>query len=379
MTALALTSLLAWIYLAFLHGKFWLPLVDEEAPEPEIWPSVDIVVPARDEAGILPRSLPSLLSQNYPGAWRVILVDDHSADGTGEIARQLAFNMNRDHKLVVVPAPELPTGWSGKVAAMQAGVSAGSSEYILFTDADIEHPPHSMRRLVARAFNDRLDLVSLMVKLHCVTFAEKLLIPAFVFFFAMLYPFRRVNNPYSNAAAAAGGVMLVRRKALLNAGGLETIKSEIIDDCALARAIKRRGGLEGDPGSIRLTLARDVSSLRSYSSMRGIMNMISRTAFTQLRHSAPMLALTVAGLALLFLAPVILPLLANQKAALTGLVTWLLMSALYLPTVRFYRLEALWALSLPAAAAVYITATIDSARLYWQGRGGQWKGRAQAR
>ncbi|MDD5586041.1 MAG: glycosyltransferase [Alphaproteobacteria bacterium] len=375
---LALLSFLGWLYLALMNGKFWKPLLDAPAPEPDSWPSVDIVVPARNEAESLPHSLPSLLEQDYPGAWRVLLVDDHSTDFTTRAARQIAFDKGRTHKLTVMAAPDLPPGWSGKVAAMQAGVEQSKSDYVLFTDADIEHPADSLRHLVARALYDKLDLASLMVKLHCANNIEKLLIPAFVFFFAMLYPFRRANDPFSRTAAAAGGVMLVKKQALANIGGLERIKAALIDDCALARAIKDGGGPDGATGRIRLTLTEDVKSLRVYATVREAMHMISRAAFTQLGYSTALLAGTVLGLGLLFFVPVLVPLFANFKAALFAFPAWFLMIALYRPMARFYNLPFAWALTLPAAAAIYMAATIDSARQYWQGKGGQWKGRAQA-
>jgi len=354
-------ALLAWLYLTFLHGWFWKLLLDERATGPAAWPSIDVVVPARNEAGTLPVSLPSLLAQDYPGHWKILVVDDHSDDGTADIARQHA----RDGRLTVVVPPALAAGWSGKVAAMNAGVTHGAAEYILFTDADIEHPVDSLRRLAARALEKNLDLTSRMVRLHCESFAERLLVPAFVFFFAMLYPFRRASDPNSEVAAAAGGVMLVRRKALDGIGGLARIKSALIDDCALARAIKPHGG------EIELTLADDIHSLRRYPAIRDIHAMVARTAYTQLRYSPLLLAATCLGMAVLFLAPPALALGGNAFAA----AVWVLMSAVYLPMVRFYRLPAEWALALPAAAALYVFATLDSARLHWRGRGGQWKGR----
>lgn len=377
-TLAGLLTLLAWFYLALGHGLFWLPLVDKPAPEPEKWPSVDVIVPARNEAESLPRSLPLLLLQNYPGLWKIFLIDDHSSDGTAHIAKQLAFTLGRADKLVVLSAPELREGWSGKVAAMNTGVQKGTSDYILLTDADIEHPPDSLRHLAARATHDKLDLVSIMVKLHCTALYEKFLIPAFVFFFAMLYPFRRANNPASPVAAAAGGVMLVRREALKNAGGLERIKPAIIDDCALARIIKDNGGEESTTGKIRLTLSHDIKSLRFYPKLQDITGMISRTAFTQLRHSPYLLVFTVLGMAVLFLCPLVLPLIANAKTAMFGYGAWILMTLIYWPMVRFYGLSWIWALTLPAAALIYMAATVDSARQYWRGQGGQWKGRAQA-
>jgi len=378
MTLIILFSLIGWIFLAFFNGKFWLPLLDAPAPEPDTWPSVDIIVPARNEAESLPHSLPSLLTQDYPGAWRLILVDDHSEDGTAIIAKQLSFDAKRTDKLTVIEAPDLPAGWSGKVATMQAGVAHSKSDFILFTDADIRHPKDSLRRLVARASIDNLDLTSLMVKLHCTTPVENLLIPAFVFFFAMLYPFRRANNPASGTAAAAGGVMLVRKKALKNIGGLARIKSALIDDCALARAIKYSGGDNATSARIRLTLTQDVHSLRVYPKLSDVTRMIARTAFTQLSHSWFMLGGTLLGLALLFIAPLLAPFFGTIKAALTGYAIWLLMSAIYWPMTRFYGLTAVWALTLPAAAVIYMVATFESAWRYARGQGGQWKGRSQA-
>ena len=369
---LASLSLLGWLTLALFNGRFWIPLLDAPAPEPKEWPDVDIIVPARNEADVLPQTLPSLLAQDYPGRWRILLIDDHSTDGTRDIALCLANEGNHSHILSVIAAPDLPQGWSGKVASMQAGVKESTAEYILFTDADIAHPPHSLRRLVARALADKLDLNSLMVKLHCQSLAEKLLIPAFVFFFAMLYPFRRANNPRSRIAAAAGGVMLVKKQALEKCGGLERIKSALIDDCALARAIKDSGG------NIRLTLTRDVLSLRPYPTFASIERMIARSAFTQLHYSYLLLLGTVIGLGLLFFAPWLAFLMGEPSAAIIGLAALFSMFVLYIPSVRFYGLSWIWSLTLPLAAAVYMVATLDSAFRYLRGKGGQWKGRAQA-
>jgi hopene-associated glycosyltransferase HpnB len=377
----ALLSCLAlgcWIYLTFFHAGFWQLALDGDAPEPEKWPSIDIIVPARNEANVLPRSLSSLLAQDYPGMWRVFLVDDHSTDGTGALAQKLATNHNANERLAVIAAPDLPVGWSGKVAAMQAGVAQSTADYVLFTDADIEHPVDSLRRLASHAVERKIDLVSRMVRLHCRTPAEKLLIPAFVFFFMMLYPFWRVNDADSDVAAAAGGVMLVRRKALDSIGGLARIKSALIDDCALAKAIKQHGGPLETPARIELTLARDIKSLRVYPYIDDIGRMIARTAYTQLQYSPVLLAVTIFGMAVLFIAPMLFPVTGWPLAAEAGLATWLVMSLIYLPMIRFYELPVVWALSLPAAAFIYMLATIDSAKLYWQGKGGQWKGRTQA-
>ena len=374
-TLLAGFSFLGWLYLTFFQGRFWQLLLPEPSPAPDTWPSVDIIVPARNEAEALPLCLPSLLGQDYPGTWRVLLVDDHSTDNTAELARGIAARKNAMERLKIIAAPEKPADWSGKVAAMQAGVAQSTASYILFTDADIWHPPDSLQKLVARATEQKLDLVSRMVKLHCVSAAERLLIPAFVFFFAMLYPFRRANDADSSVAAAAGGVMLVRREALDNAGGLAQIKSALIDDCALARLIKSNGG---NFRRTELTLSQDIRSLRDYPGTGDIWQMVARSAFTQLRHSALLLAGTVIGMGLLFLMPLLAIIFGNGFTVGIGLLSWLVMALLYMPMVGFYRLPRLWAFTLPFAAFIYIGATIDSARLYWQGKGGQWKGRAQA-
>ncbi|HTF63438.1 MAG TPA: glycosyltransferase [Edaphobacter sp.] len=375
---LSFLALAAWIYLAFFNGQFWKPVFDDPAPDPAQWPSIDIIVPARNEADALPRSLPTLLGQDYPGRWRVILVDDHSEDGTGAMAQAIAFEGQKTSRLTVVNAPDLPAGWSGKVAAMQAGTTTSNADYILFTDADIEHPADSLRRLAARAVDRNIDLVSRMVKLHCAYPSEKLLIPAFVYFFAMLYPFKRVNDPESKVAAAAGGVMLLRRKTLDHIGGLARIKSALIDDCALARAIKDYGGTSGTPSRIELTLSRDIKSARPYPRIQDITHMIARTAYTQLRYSPLLLAGTIIGMAILFLAPLMLFLTGWPICSEAALAAWMLMVLIYIPMTRFYELPFAWSLALPLAAAIYIVATIDSARLYRQGKGGQWKGRMQA-
>ncbi len=377
--SLLLTSFCAagWLYLAFFNGKFWAPLLpNANAPAPAAWPRVSIIVPARNEAAILPETLPSLLAQNYPGSFQVILVDDHSTDGTADVAKALAAKAA--DRLVIVSAPDLPKGWSGKVAAMQAGVAAAQSDYILFTDADIRHDLHSLQRLVEHALDSKLDLTSRMVQLQTHYAVEKFLIPAFVFFFAMLYPFRKANNPRDNVAAAAGGTMLVRRQALENAGGLAKIKGALIDDCALARLIKDHGGDHGALGRIELTLTHDILSLRPYPHLMDIVNMIARTAYTQLAYSPLNLLGSILALSLLFLAPVILPLTINWQDGTIAYLCWLAMAALYAPMVRFFGLSWFWALTLPAAAVVYMAGTVLSALRYARGQGGQWKGRHQA-
>ncbi len=360
----------------------WLPALEQPRwlpnnREPAVWPDVAIIVPARNEADILPQSLPSLLKQDYPGRWKIILVDDHSTDNTAQIAYRIAQECGQEEKLQIFQPPALPAGWSGKVHAMHWGVqTAGAVDYALFTDADIFHQPSSLRFLVSRSVDSRLDLHSLMVKLRCQSLWEKLLIPAFVYFFQMLYPFDWSNHPAMRTAAAAGGVMLVNRNALESIGGMEAIKGALIDDCALARAIKFRPG--ADEPRIWLSLVdHAVVSLRAYDTLDTLWQMISRAAFTQLRYSWLLLLGTTLGMSLIFILPFFLPFMGGLYA-LTGFVLLAVMLYSYLPMVSFYRLNFLWAATLPAAALIYLGATLDSARRYALGKGGAWKGRTQA-
>ncbi|HVV20364.1 MAG TPA: glycosyltransferase [Pseudonocardiaceae bacterium] len=360
---LAGLALLAWLYLVLAHGGYWLMRERLGTPvEPVAWPSVVAVVPARNEAGILPDTLPALLAQDYPGDLRVVLVDDASTDGTGDLAGSLGAD--------VVAGSGPPPGWTGKVAALAAGVrTAGTPEFLLFTDADIRHPPGSVRALVAKALADRLDLVSLMARLRTDTAWERAVVPAFVYFFAQLYPFRRVNRPHSRTAAAAGGCVLLRRDVLESAGGLAEIAGALIDDVALATLVKRRGS-----GRIWLGLSTDVTSLRPYPRLADLWDMIARSAYTQLRYSPALLAGTVAGLALLYAVP-IAALFGGALTAVLGLATWLLMAGSYVPMLRAYRLPLWWAPLLPGVAMLYAAMTVDSAWRHVRGRGGAWKGR----
>ena len=364
MTYLSGIALAAWLYLVFGNGGYWR--MNQHLParrEPARWPSVVAVVPARNEAAILPDTLPTLLRQDYPGDFQVVLVDDASTDGTGDVAKQLG-----DLRVVIGNGP--PPGWTGKVAAMARGVdAAGAPDFLLFTDADIAHPPDSVRSLVASA-GDR-DLVSLMARLRTETFAERAIVPAFVYFFAQLYPFARVNRP-GRTAAAAGGCVLLRRSALDAAGGLAEIRTALIDDVALARLVKRRG-------SIWLGLSTSVRSLRSYPRLADLWDMVARSAYTQLRYSPLLLVGTVVGLLVLYAVPPVLGivgLVAGQwLTAVSGLVAWLLMAGSYVPMLLRYGQSPLWAPFLPAVALVYAGMTVDSALRHRRGRGGAWKGR----
>ena len=373
MTLLAALSLAVWVYLLLGRGFFWRARErdDRDEPtEPNQWPDVVAIVPARDEADVIARSLNSLLSQDYPGVFRIILVDDNSADGTGAVARGL----DGDGRLEVLTGAPLPAGWTGKLWAQSQGVAYGataSPDYLLLTDADIAHAPDTLRRLVARAEAGGLVLTSLMAKLTVQTWPERLLIPAFIFFFDMLYPFGWVNDPRRKTAAAAGGCMLARREALAAAGGLAAIRGRIIDDCSLGALMKRQG-----PIWLGLTLR--ARSLRPYARFGEIARMVSRSAYAQLNFSPWLLAGTVAGMGLVYLAAPMLVLFGDGWARWMGAAAWLAMAIAFQPILRLYRCSPLWGLALPLIGALYTGFTVWSAVETWRGRGGLWKGRTQA-
>ncbi|MFF4952978.1 glycosyltransferase [Streptomyces chattanoogensis] len=370
-------SLLAWVWLVLGQGFFWR--TDVRLPErrdPERWPAVAVVVPARDEAAVLPESLPSLLAQKYPGRAEVFLVDDGSTDGTGALARELAAG--RGGLPLTVSAPGEPeAGWTGKLWAVRHGMALARErvgpEYFLLTDADIAHAPESLRELVAAARSADVDLVSQMARLRVVTFWERLIVPAFVYFFGQLYPFRRVNRPGARTAAAAGGCLLLRAGAAERAGVPEAIRHAVIDDVALARAVKRSGG------QVWLGLADRVDSVRPYPRPAELWRMVSRTAYAQLRHRPLLLLGTVLGLALVYLAPPVA--LAAGLAggdpvtAALGGAAWALMSGTYLPMLRYYGRPPWTAPLLPFTALLYLLMTVDSAVQHYRGRGAAWKGR----
>lgn len=377
---LAAISLLIWIILAFFHGGFWqLRLFDDDltartAAAPKC-PRVTAIVPARNEAPTIGRTVESLAAQTYAGDLQIVVVDDHSEDGTAEAVAQIAATSRSTRVIRVLKAETLPPGWTGKIWAMHQGVQKATeenTEYFWFTDADIVHAPDTLARLMSRAMDQKLDLVSLMVLLQATSFAERLLIPAFLYFFLMLYVPRWIADPKSCAAGAAGGCVLLRRQALERSRGLAAIRGEVIDDCALARTVK------GSGGTIWMGLTRKSVSLREYKGFAEIRDMIARTAFTQLRYSTLILSGTLLGLLLTYIVPVVATFSGQRLTMIMGIAAWLLMAITYLPTVRFYRLRAPWALLLPGAALFYSYATVLSAVRYWLGRGGQWKGRAQA-
>jgi len=376
---IAALSLLIWLYLFFFNGHFWqIWIADADAravPPLERWPSVMAIVPARNEAASIEEAVKSRARQDYRGNFSITVVDDHSDDGTGDLARKAAPDSGAHAAVEVLEAPQLLAGWTGKLWALQAGIDAAAAKHVdffWFTDADVVHGPETLTRLVSHAESEAYDLTSLMVLLQVDTFAEKLVIPPFLYFFLMLYPPRWIADPEARTAGAAGGCMLLRSTALARIGGLATIRGEVIDDCSLARAVKKSGG------RIWMGLTRKSTSQRHYVGFGELLDMIARTAFTQLNYSALRLLATLFGLLLTFVAPVVLALATNPKVWLPALLAWCLMSASFLPTVVFYRLSPIWSPFLPIATIFYAYATFLSAARFWMGRGGQWKGRAQA-
>ncbi|MET7700651.1 glycosyltransferase [Streptomyces sp. NPDC005485] len=376
----AVGSLAAWVWLLLGQGFFWR--TDLRLPprrEPDTWPSVCVVVPARDEAAVLPHSLPSLLAQDYPGQAEVFLVDDGSSDGTG----QLALDLARRHgglPLTVDSPSEPPAGWTGKLWAVRHGIALARTrepEFLLLTDADIAHAPDSLRELVAAARTGGFDLVSQMARLRVESVWERLVVPAFVYFFAQLYPFRWIAVRGGRTAAAAGGCVLLRTEAAERARIPEAIRHAVIDDVALARAVKGTGG------HIWLGLAERVDSVRPYPRLHDLWRMVSRSAYAQLRHSPLLLAGTVLGLALVYLVPPVTLVVGlatgSGAAAVAGGLAWLVMTATYLPMLRYYRLPLWLAPLLPATAFLYLLMTVDSAVQHYRGRGAAWKGRTYAR
>jgi hopene-associated glycosyltransferase HpnB len=371
--AIAALCLALWVYLLGARGGFWLASVRDNAapPAPATWPAVAAVIPARNESEFIAAGVKSLLEQDYPGALSIVVVDDDSDDGTGRLAREVGAAAPANRSVTVVEGHGPPPGWTGKLWAQNQGIAAAVAakpDLLLLTDADIVHAPDTLSWLVRQSRDRGTVLTSLMAKLRCESWAERIHVPAFIFFFQMLYPFQWVERPKARTAAAAGGCMLVNAKALREAGGIESLRNDLIDDCALARRLKTRG-------PIWLGLSERVRSLRPYASLEEVRSMVARTAYAQLHYSLLELAGTVAGMSLMFLVPPILALFAEGPARWMGLAAYLAMVLAFQPVLRFYRRSPLWGFALPAIAALYTLYTLDSAYRHLRRRGGQWKGR----
>lgn len=367
-----------WIYLILGRGRFWLAgerdSRDEPTPPPA-WPRVIAVIPARDEVETIGATIRSLLGQAYAGPFSVVLVDDESRDGTSAAARAAAEAMGAAQRLTVVAGRPLPAGWTGKLWAVAQGVehatAAEPPEFLLLTDADITYAPDALAGLVARAQVGGYGLTSLMAKLRCVSLAERCFVPAFIYFFDMLYPFAWVNQRTNPTAAAAGGCMLVRPQTLRAAGGIAVIRGALIDDCALGAALKKQG-------PIWLGLTERVTSARPYDHVGDIRRMVARSAYAQLGYSPLNLLGTICGLAATFLAGPIMAIAGHGPARFLGAAAWALMAISFQPMLRFYRRSPLWGVALPVIAFAYMVFTLDSAYQHALGRGGLWKGRVQA-
>jgi hopene-associated glycosyltransferase HpnB len=373
---LAALAFAIWLYLLLGRGGFWRSAERDDGPPTllKAWPKLAVVIPARDEAEGIGACIGSLLRQDYAGRWSIVLVDDGSSDGTAAIARQAAAE--HAGQLDVVAGAPLPAGWTGKLWAVKQGIEAAmrmapAPEYVLLSDADIVYAPDTLTSLVARAQAGGLVLTSLMVKLRCESLAERALIPAFIFFFEMLYPFAWINRPNAATAGAAGGCMLVRADTLRQAGGIAAIRNALIDDCALAKTLKLHG-------PIWLGLTQRAHSIRCYPDFADIRRMVARSAYAQLRYSPLILSGALAGMVLTYLAPPLFALFGTGSARIMGLAAWLLMAVAFQPTLRFYRVSPLWGIGLPAIAFCYTLFTLDSAVQFWRGKGGLWKGRIWA-
>jgi len=376
---LAIVALGIWLHLFFGRGWFWrVKNLDADGGRvllQDPFPKIIAVVPARNEAETIGKVVASLVNQDYPGELSIVIVDDHSDDATATIAGRVSKEHGAEEEVRVVTASALPEGWTGKLWALNEGLVSAAAEppvFYWFTDADITHAPDTLRRLVARADRNKLDLASVMVLLQAKTLPERALIPAFLYFFLMLYPPKWIADEDLSTSGAAGGCILLRSEALDRIGGLASIRNEVIDDCALARVVKESGG------RVCMGLTRESASLRAYGTFGEIRDLVARTAFTQLRYSALLLAGTLAGMFLTYLAPVMLLFVHDSTAKILGFLAWLLMTLSFLPTLRFYRLSPAWAPLLPLTALFYCYAIWLSAVRYWTGRGGLWKGRAQA-
>ena len=378
MIIIAIASLIIWLGLCLFWGQFWqgVRLITSNK-KLESYPNVWVIIPARDEADVIAHSLSSVLKQDYPGLLSVVLVDDNSSDDTAKIAQKTYNKLAINYQLHIISGKPLPPGWKGKLWALEQGINyakqQATPDYFILTDADIQHHKTNLTELISKAETEKLDLVSLMVLLRCQSFWEKFLIPAFVFFFQKVYPFKLANNPQSFVAAAAGGCILIKANTLEKIGGIAAVKNALIDDCTLAKKVKSGGG------KIWIGLTDKTISLRPYDSLKSIWDLVARTAFNQLNYSWILLIGTIIGMALVYLVPplaVIWGIATREMSVLaTGAIAWLIMSLAYLPTIRLYRLSPLWTFSLSAIALLYGLMTIDSAIKHFQGKGGFWKGR----
>lgn len=373
-TVVAIICVAIWAYLLCARGMYWRAGVHDAtriAGVPGVSPTVAVVIPARNKSECIALSVQSLLRQDYRGPFTVVVVDDDSDDSTGAVATVAAAG---DRRLSVIRTTGPAAGWTGKLWAVSQGIAAAEAshpEYLLLTDADIEHAPDTLSWLVSQSMAGRFVLTSLMAKLRCVNLAEKIHVPAFIYFFQMLYPFAWVARADLSTAAAAGGCMLVRADALASVGGIASIRGALIDDCSLGAKLKT-------VGPIWLGLTNRVQSIRPYPTFADVARMVTRSAYSQLRYSLLALTATTLGMAITFVAPLMLALFASGLPRYLGLLAWAAMSLSFVPTLLYYRLSPIWSAALPGIALLYMSYTLQSAYQHFRRRGGQWKGRVHA-
>ena len=371
LTFLALSALVAWLIILLLPWQPWRnrhvleKLVVLQSESSDLL-DITVVIPARNEAAIIGKTLAALAMQGV--GLQVILVDDCSSDGTAEIARQIP-----GLSLTIVSGEPPPSGWAGKLWALEQGVRRVQTTYTLILDADIYLAPGVIQALKNVAVVHARPFVSVMARLPMGSFYEKLLTPAFIYFFKMLYPFSLANSAWRMFASAAGGCIFLETRLFNAIHGLESIRNALIDDCALAKQVKQAGFRTWTGQSL------SVVCIRSYAGLGELWNMVARSAFTQLNYSLAILLLCSFILLLLFITPPLVLLVQDQSTRYLGLAAWTVMSLTYLPTLIFYRRSPFWVLALPLVGALYLGMTWSSALRYWQGERSRWKDRTYLR
>lgn len=386
-------ALAAWLAVLLLPSAAWrtrerleLPAGTGQRAGSRDLGRIAVLIPARNEADTIGRTLTALGRQGLD--LRVIVVDDESADGTAAAARAAIAAPGRTLELEIVEGQPLAAGWGGKLWALSQGLERVDRDYCLLLDAEIELGPGVVAALLDKAEAEDRAMVSVMARLRCESFWERLLVPPFIFFFKLLYPFAAVARPNARAAAAAGGCALVRTDVMRAIGGFAAIRDALIDDCTLAGRIKSAGH------SIWIGLSDAVRSSRAYPDLASFRRMVSRTAFTQLRYSSSLLVVVAALMLAVFVAPVVAVVaalvvllggspvagdgIAMAPGAIAAIAAIAAMAAAYWPTVRFYGLPRLWTLTLPAAGILFLAMTLESAMNYWRGTRAEWKGRTYA-
>ena len=363
---LALPGFIIWVCILFLPWRPWSTRESLEATAgsgDDDLSRVTVLIPARNEEKTIARTLLSLAGQGRNH--RIILIDDQSTDSTVAEARKLELK-----NLMILEGQPLPEGWTGKLWALQQGLEHAQTGQLLLLDADIELVPGTLAALLDKLEKDNLQMVSLMAFLRMESFWEKLLMPAFIYFFKLLYPFRLSNSDSKLIAAAAGGCILIRKEMLNTIGGFAVLRNALIDDCTLARCVKNHGG------KTWLGLTHSARSHRQYNDLKTIWDMVARTAYTQLHYSVGLLVVCSLLLLTAYLLPLISLFVAGKTGVLLAVTSLAIMAGTYLPTLTYYNINIFWAFSLPAIATLYLLMTWASAIRYWRGTSAIWKERS---